>query len=151
MKILLVCTGNTCRSSMAQALLQHELDKIGIEDIEVTSAGIAAFDGQRASSHALRVLGDQDIDLTGHRSKLITTSLIEQSDLILTMTTSHKGVIVHNWPRAKDKTFTLKEFAKGDEENLDIQDPFGGNLEQYRQCAQEIKEYIDLALKKIKK
>ena len=131
MNILFICTGNTCRSAMAAAIM----DKIAQErdlDIRIESAGVAAFDGESASTNAIEALEKYDIDLSYHRSKQVTEELIKQSDLILAMTASHKQVLE---PVAGDKTFTLTEYvgAVGD-----ISDPYGGDLETYENTAEEL-------------
>ncbi len=131
MNILFVCTGNTCRSAMAAALF----NKIAIEknlDVRIESAGLFANDGQPASNEAIIVMKKYDIDLLGHHSQSINTELIEKSDLILTMTAAHKMVLE---PSKQGKTFTLCEYAGIDK---DIDDPYGGDVSEYEECAKEL-------------
>ena len=110
MNILFVCTGNTCRSSMAQALLQHMLDEQGLADIVVRSAGIAAEQGAKASPLAEQALQELGIDLKQHRAQGIDGDLVNWADLILTMTRRHKEVVIASFPAASEKTHVLKEF-----------------------------------------
>lgn len=161
--ILFVCTGNTCRSSMAEGLFKYMLEnkKDRVEDIKVISAGTSAWAGQNASPQAVEVLKEKGIDLRSHRSTLLTPELIQEADLILTMTYNHKAVVLHMCPEAEDKVFTLKEYVSLQEGKLhrvdsnsegisyDIKDPFGQSTEVYRQSAEEIEECLKILLEKI--
>jgi len=138
-KILFVCTGNTCRSPMAEALFRAKTQG---EGFEVRSAGVAAYDGQPASIHAIQVLQERGID-SEHTSTRLNGELLAWSDLILTMTASHKQAIQTYFPEAREKVYTLREFI-GVEGYEDIADPYGGSLEDYRRCAVEIEELVDM-------
>lgn len=105
MNILFVCTGNTCRSPMAEALLKNKL-----KDVNVKSAGIYAADQQRANKNAIEVLKEKQIELD-HRSQSMTDELIEWADVILTMTTQHKRALIMQYPDHQEKYFTLKEYT----------------------------------------
>ncbi|WP_458411660.1 low molecular weight protein arginine phosphatase [Schinkia sp. CFF1] len=141
-KILFICTGNTCRSPMAEAILKHKTNN----RFEVKSAGIFAHDGSAASSHSIEVLKKQSIPIE-HKSKQLTTELVAWSDLILTMGNSHKEIIQQRYPKANDKVFSLKEFALNNK--ADIADPFGGTLEDYEQTFKEIEEAIHKLVEKL--
>lgn len=146
MNILFVCTGNTCRSPMAQALLE-EMAKEKKLDIKVKSAGVFALDGQVASINAIEVLKKERIDLTNHRARIVYRDLLEEADLILTMGKSHKDLLISKFDFIKGKIYTLKEYAYGKEE--DIEDPFGGNINVYDKAKEEIKEALKVTIKKL--
>lgn len=107
--ILLVCTGNTCRSPMAEAMLR-EMIRNADKPIEVRSAGVGAIDGYPVSLHAAETLRRRNLPVPGP-SRMLTAEHVDWAHLILTMTSSHKRAIVQQHPQAVDKTFTLKEFA----------------------------------------
>lgn len=143
-RILFVCTGNTCRSPMAEAILKNK----NIPGLEVKSAGIFAINGQEASKHAQTVLAEKEIP-SSHLSSQLTKETIDWATHVFAMTTSHKQSILSFFPEAKEKTYTLKEFV-GEKEQLDVLDPFGGTIETYRATYEELKGLIDTLLKKLK-
>ncbi|GHH97929.1 low molecular weight protein arginine phosphatase [Neobacillus kokaensis] len=142
--ILFVCTGNTCRSPMAAAILKNK----AIDGMEVKSAGIFAASGSDASEHAKQVLVDNQISYS-HQSQSLTSTEVAWADLILTMTGSHKMAIQQQFPHAIEKVFTLKEFSGGEPFDQDVIDPYGGSLKQYEETFRELEKLIDRAIEKI--
>lgn len=141
MRILFVCTGNTCRSPMAEAILSAKK----LPGIEVRSAGIFAGTAP-LSRNAQSVLSQQQIPFT-HTSKPLEAEDMQWAELILTMTNSHKMTLLQAQPEAATKLYTLKEFTEGSTE--DISDPYGGPLKLYEETFHELKELIEKLTKKI--
>lgn len=148
MKILFVCAGNTCRSPIAQGILQ-DLARKKTMGISVESAGIYAMDGQKASINAIRALELDNINIENHRASMVNEDIIRRADLVLTMGRGHKEILIDQYSFAKDKIYTLKEFAYNIEE--DVVDPFGGDLDIYIRTKDEIYKAIVKLMERLEK
>jgi protein-tyrosine phosphatase len=134
--ILLVCTGNTCRSPMAETLLSQQLKQAISQGVRlsarVASAGLAAMNGEPASSQAIEAMRLRGLDLSDHQSRVADESLLASADLILTMTQNHRQAILRNWPQLADRVHSLRH------DGGDVVDPIGGPLDVYKNCAEQI-------------
>ena len=145
MIVLFVCTGNTCRSPMAEGVFRHLLAaRLGCKSADLEergviafSAGIAAMLGGRAAREAIEALAPQGIDLTGHESQPLTEQLVKHADLVLAMTRSHRQAILSEWPEATSRVKLLCH------DGSDVPDPVGGPAEQYARCLTQMKPEIE--------
>jgi protein arginine phosphatase len=145
MNIYFVCTGNTCRSPMAEAILKS----LQIENVRVKSAGVYALEGGAMSENAQSALADDNITLD-HVSRAVNEHDLSWADFVLTMTAKHKELVLLSYPQFEGKVFTLKEFT-APYASKDISDPFGGDTYQYKQTFNELKHYILLLQSKLEK
>lgn len=143
MNIYFVCTGNTCRSPMAEAILKSR----NLPNIEVKSAGIYAMPGSSMSQNTKNVLDEQHIDHE-HISQPVSLENLLWANLILTMTAGHKESLLQVFPQVADKTFTLKEYV-AESVDVDVLDPFGGDMPTYRRTFQELSTLMDELEKKL--
>ena len=134
MRIIIVCTGNTCRSPMAEAIYR---EKFG-DKAEFISRGLYVEEERSASYNAEEVMKKMGLDISAHKSKELTEKEALEADLILTATAAHRDNILAVLPELQGKVFTLCEYANLPFE--DIPDPFGGDIEDYTRCAETIKK-----------
>jgi protein-tyrosine-phosphatase len=138
-QILFVCTGNLCRSPMAEYIFRHRMGDDG--RWEAQSAGVFAITGSRASSQAVDVLHEWKVDLRPHRSQPLTEDLVRQSELVVVMTTGHQREVLAQFPQAAEKVHLLTSFGT-DSDSPDIADPIGLSVHVYR----TIRDQIDSAM-----
>src|SRR5205809_6330051 len=146
--VLFVCTGNICRSPLAAALLQRALKERGL-DMNVTSAGTGAWDGAPASEGAYLVGRERGLDPSGHRARLLTREIVEQAGLILTMARHHRARV--DELGGEGRVFVLGEYAGREGEDAEVSDPFGGDLEVYRDTVAELEALIDATVERLVK
>jgi RpiB/LacA/LacB family sugar-phosphate isomerase len=144
--ILFICTGNVCRSPMAEGIFRRAVQGRG--DYRVMSAGLGAADGQPPSSHALEAVKELGIDISGQRSRMLKPELVDEADYIFGMTHSHVETIMLLFPHAAEKTFLLREFDDTlDIYEKDISDPIGGSYDVYLHCRDQIEQGIASVLR----
>jgi protein-tyrosine-phosphatase len=146
-KILLVCTGNICRSPLAAALLQRALTERGADGIEVSSAGTGAWDGAPVSEGAYLVGLEQGLDLSAHRARLLTRDLVEHSDVILTMARHHRARV--DELGGEGHVFVFGEYSGRTGNDAEVSDPFGGDLDVYRATCVELTALVTAAVDRI--
>jgi len=147
MKILFVCSGNTCRSPLAEAVLKRMAAEAGRSDIEVSSAGTQAWDGSPASDGSMLVGMERGLDLSAHRSRQLTPGMLEEADLVLVMAPSHLSQAKEMYASAN--VHLLGGYAAGKGNAPAVQDPFGGDLAAYRETADDIERELQGILEKI--
>ncbi|MEA1939844.1 MAG: low molecular weight protein arginine phosphatase [Candidatus Caldatribacteriota bacterium] len=151
--ILFVCTGNTCRSIMAQGIFEKLLKEKteSPHQFNVMSAGICAMPGMIPTPEAISVMSEKNIDISKHESKQLTKDLIDKADYIFTMSNNHLNYLLNINPSAQSKAFLLKRYAIKDKikENIknkkhyEINDPIGKDIDYYRIIAKEIRENVE--------
>jgi tRNA threonylcarbamoyl adenosine modification protein (Sua5/YciO/YrdC/YwlC family) len=149
--LLLVCTGNTCRSPMAEVMARKMIaermgvtpDKLEDKGVIVMSAGLSAMLGGRPTAEAVAVMEEMGMDLSAHESQPLTSQLVRHADLILTMTRSHRDAILSQFPDAALRTTLLSR------DQMDVADPIGGPVEFYRRSAEQIKNELEARVREL--
>jgi protein-tyrosine-phosphatase len=159
LEVLFVCTGNTCRSPMAEGILKKMLKEQGVSTVGVSSAGICGLDNIPATPFAIQVARDKNVDISRHLSRQLTKEILDESDLVLAMASEHLDFIRRIDEEANQQAFLLKLFprthsksnTKRDLGVLSIKDPVGGNLAEYEKSFREIEKEVKRILPDILK
>jgi protein-tyrosine-phosphatase len=148
-RVLIVCTGNTCRSPLAEAIARRILAELEEPDVVVESAGIHAVDGTGASTGALEIAREHGLDLEEFSSRRITPAMIEHADLVLVMEPAHRPAVLSLSPRADLRTLLLGSLAGASGAAAAVPDPFGGSLESYRRTYTKIEQFLREGMERI--
>jgi protein-tyrosine phosphatase len=147
-KILFVCSGNTCRSPLAEGIARLIIPDRTRTSVEVSSAGTSALEGMPASVNAIETASNHDIDISGHRSRLLSRTLVREADLIVTMGAKHRDTVAVIEPEAIRYTVLLTYFCP--DRGGDVPDPIGGGMEEYERtfeliggCLEALAEALD--------
>jgi protein-tyrosine phosphatase len=147
MHIIFVCTGNTCRSPMAEALLREALVARGIDSVTVSSAGTGAWDGAPVSEGADLVGLEHGLDLSDHRARLLSRDLVREADLVLAMSGHHLARVAELG--GEHKVHLLGSYAGRDAARAEVTDPFGADLTSYRTTFAELQELIGAVVNRV--
>ena len=147
--VLFVCSGNTCRSPLAEALMKSGLEERGMGGICVSSAGVSAAPGLRAAENTRLVARELGASLAGFKSSPVTARRVAVADLILAMESKHMHGILDRWPGAGDKTHVITDFSGGGRRG--IPDPVGGSPDTYRKCGAALSDEIKRIIPRVRK
>ena len=141
MKVLFVCTGNTCRSPMAEVMAKNIFEG---SEYRFSSAGVHAINGDKASENAILAAKSKDLDLRSHISRRVTYDMLEKADIIIAMTSGHKEVLT---TEIKTPVYTIFEYVG---EKGEVIDPYGHDVETYIDCIENLEELLVKMYKKSK-
>lgn len=149
MNVLFVCTGNTCRSPMAEALLRQMLADRGVEGVTVASAGTGAWAGAPAAEGSYLVALEDGVDLSAHRAQSLTPELAASASVILAMSRSHRQRLADLG--YGDRTFLLGEYAGLSGSAAEVDDPYGGTVSEYRDTYTQLKALLDSVVQRLER
>lgn len=145
--LLFVCSGNTCRSPLAESIAARAVRERGWSHVAVASAGTGAASGAPASEHGVVVAAEHGLDLSGHASRQLTAELVDWADLILTMSSAHMFAVAELG--GAEKVAMLTDFLDGTGTGEPIEDPFGGDADAYRRAYDQIVVAVEALLAKL--
>lgn len=150
--ILFVCTGNSCRSPMAEGLIKSKLPPKLKDKVLVRSAGSMGLVGNPATNFAIAVVKEKGADISQHRSQALSEALVKDSDIIFAMAPEHKNFVEREYPEVRENVFLLRLFGRNQEEKFrdSIEDPIGGTLKVYQACCDIIDSELDRIMHMLK-
>ena len=150
-RIMFVCTGNICRSPMCHYYLQKLVNEADLQNkYLISSCGTYANTGESSTINAIETMKRFNVDLNMHRATNIDDIDIENYDLILCLTVSHKTTVLSLYPKLRGKVYTLREYVYPNDSYKNIDDPWGLSLNVYNECADEIVEALNILFNKLK-
>jgi len=148
--VLFVCTGNLCRSPMAEGMLKDRLEKKKKTGVHVSSAGTWGLDGENAAAHAIAVCRDRGIDISEHKARRVTDGMIREGDLIVVMEFDHFHAILEMCPDADKKTRMLTQFGDGERHFYEpVPDPYGRRKRQYVKCFEQMDKHLEVLFEEL--
>ncbi len=151
--ILFVCSGNSCRTPMAEGLMKIKIPQEFEDRVEVVSAGTLGINGSPATYFGIQAAGDLGANISEHRSQGISRELLHTADIVFCMADGHQSILASQYPEFNENVFLLRAFDRPSDEQIyeDIEDPIGRGLPEYQECAQLINSELERILPRLKK